>query len=74
MIHHYIVAHNTETQEWVFEDELLSEVFKLETIYDPELNEWHRPYIGDDEFFPNEERLTEILGNALDELNKKEIK
>jgi len=72
MIHHYIISYNTEHEEWGFEDELLSEMFKLETIYDPELNEWHRPYIGDEEFFPNEEQLTKTLSNALDELNKKE--
>jgi len=70
MIHHYLITHDTDTGEWGMDGETESEIFTDGTLYDPASKTWSRSYIGDEEYAPNEERLTETITKAIKKLNK----
>ena len=69
--HHYIVSYNTARKEWELDAEAEAVKYDNGTIYDYETDTWHRDYDGDGVFFPESERLGEIIGNAISQLNKK---
>ena len=68
--HHYIVSYNTERKEWELDAEAEAVKYDNGTIYDYETDTWHRDYDGDGVFFPESERLGDIIGNAVSQLNK----
>jgi hypothetical protein len=70
MIHHYLITHDTDLDEWSMDGETESELFREGTIYDPAAQTWSRSYIGDEDFAPNEERLSEALTVAVGYLNR----
>jgi hypothetical protein len=68
--HHYIVSYNTERKEWELDADAEAVKYDNGTIYDYETDTWHRDYDGDGVFFPESERLGEIIGSAVSQLNK----
>lgn len=70
--HHFIVSYNTARKEWELDAESEEVKFPNGTIYDYDNDEWHRDYDGDGEFYPEAERLTEKIGEVINQLNKGE--
>lgn len=68
--HHYIVSYNTERKEWELDADAEAVKYDNGTIYDYETDTWHQWVSGDGVFFPESERLGEIIGNAVRQLNK----
>jgi hypothetical protein len=74
MKHHYVLTYDTTTQEWEANGQAEEIHFPDGTIYDPATDQWHNSYLGDNEFMPNEERLSETITNVIEQLNNNQQK
>ena len=64
-IHHYVVTYNTETNEWLLDDDTLMARFSDGTIYDQDNEEWGSESVGN--AVTDETNAT--VYNAIEELN-----
>lgn len=66
--HHYVVTYDTELNEWTMDPEMEANCFPEGCIWDGD--EWHQPFLGDGEYYPNEEELSEFLSVQLMRMNE----
>jgi len=68
--HHYIISYNTGSGQWELDAEAEQAFMPDGTILDLENASWYRDYSGDGEFYPEAERLSEIISKAIKQLNE----
>ena len=68
--HHYIVSYDTGRNEWELDADSESVKYPDGTIYDDATDTWHRDYSGDGVYFPESERLGQVIGAAISTLNR----
>ena len=68
--HHYIISYNTGSNQWELDADSEEVKFPNGTIYDYDNDSWHRDYSGDGEFYPEAERLSEAISQAIKQLNE----
>jgi hypothetical protein len=69
-VHHYIISYNTARNEWELDAEAEEAFFPDGTILDLDEANWFRDYSGDGEYYPEAERLTEQITEAIKQLNE----
>jgi endo-beta-N-acetylglucosaminidase D len=67
--HHYIVSYNTARNEWELDADAESVKYEHGTIYNYETDTWHRDYNEDGQFYPEAERLSKAISQAIKQLN-----
>lgn len=69
-IHYYIISYNTARNEWELDAEAEETHFPDGTILDLDEANWFRDYSGDGDYYPEAEKLTEQIAEAINQLNK----
>lgn len=67
--HHFVVSFNEETGAWSWDTDTEEARFDEGTIFNYDTNEWSSGYLGDGEYEPAEEELTDQLKHALGIMN-----
>jgi len=70
-LHHYVVTFNSETNEWLLDDDTLTARFPDGTVYDYDTDQWNYEYLGDGKYYPMSEQISETITNVVNNLNVK---
>jgi hypothetical protein len=65
-LHHYVITFDSNTNEWVLDDDTLTARFPDGNVYDHDNEEWRDEYLGD----ALTDEANEIISNAVKQLNK----
>jgi len=66
-LHHYLITFDTNSGEWVLDDDTLTARFPDGIVYDYANDEWRDEYLGD----AVTDNANEAMSNAVAQLNRK---